>query len=158
MNRRKILMWACLGLAVGFWLCVASEPALAQVRDELRPLQHWRGIYSDARMPARLVIKDPRTWAEIWRLTSNEDPPRIDFRRFMVIACFMGQRPTGGYAVEITGVYYDRSLDRIIVQVTQFVPGPGAIVPQVITSPYHMVLVPRLDKPVHFQVRTIVRP
>ena len=31
-------------------------------------------------------------------------PPSVDFSRDMVVALFMGERPTGGYAIEVTQI------------------------------------------------------
>ena len=36
--------------------------------------------------------------------TAPPPPPSVDFSRDMVVALFMGDRPTGGYAIEVTRI------------------------------------------------------
>jgi hypothetical protein len=70
----------------------------------------------------------------------------------IVIAVFMGTRMSGGYSVKITGVEQN---DKVTVKVKESSPPPDAMVTMALTSPYHVVVVPKSDKPVEFVNQTI---
>jgi hypothetical protein len=61
----------------------------------------------------------------------------------VLVAVFQGQQNTGGYSVRITAI--ERSGDQLTVRATFGVPGPGAIVTQVLTSPAHVVSISSVD-------------
>ena len=79
----------------------------------------------------------------------------IDFSREALLVAKMGSRPTGGYAIEIRAVEVQPpnpsvpggpavSLTTVLkVKVFSRSPGPGEIVTQAFTSPYHVVKVAR---------------
>jgi len=67
------------------------------------------------------------------------------------LAIFGGQKPTGGFAVEIIKVQKGR--DKIKVFFRETVPPPDAILAQVFTQPYHIVKVEKSDLPVTFEVK-----
>lgn len=61
----------------------------------------------------------------------------------VLVAAFQGQQNTGGYSVQITAV--ERNGDELVVHATFAVPGPGAMVTQVLTSPAHVVSIAAAD-------------
>jgi protease stability complex PrcB-like protein len=61
----------------------------------------------------------------------------------VLVAVFQGQQNTGGYSVQITAI--ERSGDQLVVRATFVVPGPGAMVTQVLTSPAHVVSIAAAD-------------
>jgi hypothetical protein len=61
----------------------------------------------------------------------------------VLVAVFQGQQNTGGYSVQITAI--ERNGDQLVVRATFGVPGPGAIVTQVLTSPAHVVSIAAAD-------------
>ncbi len=73
----------------------------------------------------------------------------IDFDRSAVIAVFMGQRPTGGYDIEIKRIV--ESNDKILVYFETTEPSEDEMTAQVITSPYHMVKIDLTEKEVVFE-------
>jgi hypothetical protein len=77
------------------------------------------------------------------------DLPEVDFSKEMVIAVLQGQRNTGGYSIEVTNVIKESKKLYVIVETTD--PGPSCINTQVITSPYHLVAVPKGDYQVEFR-------
>lgn len=72
----------------------------------------------------------------------------------MAIVVFLGERRTGGYAVEITGV--EKQPVGLIVSTRETSPPPGAMVTQALTQPWALALVPASDQPV--KVRSATRP
>ena len=66
----------------------------------------------------------------------------------MVVALFMGERPTGGYAIEITRV--ERADSGLAVHYRSKGPDQGAMLTQALTQPFHLIKLPRDDGPVRF--------
>jgi hypothetical protein len=104
-----------------------------------------------------LVIRDPAEWRDLWaRIVAGQDPapevPAVDFESDMVLVVGTGERPSGGYTVEIVDVRrHDRAL-RVVV--LERIPGRECAVTRAITSPVVAVTAPRSDEPVEFEHRT----
>jgi hypothetical protein len=60
-------------------------------------------------------------------------------RRATIVFYTWGQKPTGGHAVGIARI--EREADRLTVHVTTSAPGPGDMVTQALTSPWHAVAI-----------------
>lgn len=72
------------------------------------------------------------------RQSSVPTPPSVTGRS--LIGVFLGQRPTGGYGVQVIGA--SSSGAQLTLRVRLTAPAPGAILAQVITSPWAIVSVP----------------
>jgi hypothetical protein len=111
--------------------------------------------------PYQIVIKDQLSWEKLWIEnskslvpTSNPSLPRIDFSKEMVAIIILG--PSGGSdEVEIEEIV--RRNETLEIKIVKIVTAPSAIVAQVITTPYHMVKLPRFDTPVRFLITTEIR-
>jgi hypothetical protein len=113
-----------------------------------------KGDGSGIAMSRRVVIRDERAWRTLWREHAGPDAavPRIDFATRMVAAVFAGDRPTPGYSVEVVDARRDG--DRLGIVVAESRPAPGTLAAQVITTPFHIVALPRFDGPVAFTSRS----
>ena len=90
----------------------------------------------------QLVIDSQKGYAELMeKLGRPEDTKEIDFSGFIIIAVFMGEKPTGGYDIRIQSIV--RKGEILEVHVLTRVPGEGEMVTQALTSPYHIVMCPR---------------
>ncbi len=72
------------------------------------------------------------------------EPPSLDFDSAYVLAAFMGRRSTGGYSI----VFHENAYwqgERVTVTVGIHAPPADAVVPQVITAPYSLALLPKGD-------------
>ncbi|MXV19062.1 protease complex subunit PrcB family protein [Deinococcus xianganensis] len=72
------------------------------------------------------------------RQSSVPTPPSVTGRT--LIGVFLGQRPTGGYGVQVVSA--SSSGTQLTLRVRLTAPAPGAILAQVITSPWAIVSVP----------------
>ena len=72
----------------------------------------------------------------------------MDFTREMVLAGFMGQQNSGGYAIEVTGVKADNRALTAYVRRTS--PPPGGVSIQVLTHPFCFAAVKKSNLPVKF--------
>lgn len=114
--------------------------------------QQWTGWNSAQSTPRREVVRDAESWDSLWKTMFGKnvplpDVPEIDFQKHMVIGAFLGTRPSGGYSVSIARIVEN---DKIQVFVRQQSPGPGDMVTMALTSPFHVVVIPRSEKPVEF--------
>lgn len=116
-------------------------------------IEKRREIRSGCKTPEKLVIKDDEALEEVrqkiyYYTFPKPDFMTVDFEKEMVIAVFMGERPTAGYSIDIVEVV--EYAGKLEVQINMRKPSPGDIVGQVITSPFCIVRVRRVDKDVTF--------
>jgi hypothetical protein len=67
----------------------------------------------------------------------------------MVVGVFAGSRNTAGYSIQIVGA--EEQGGALVVRYTETAPAPTAVLAQVITSPYHLVAVPKFAGTVRFE-------
>jgi hypothetical protein len=109
-----------------------------------------RGEFSGVSDAKEAVVRSTADWTALWRShMPTEVAPAVDFSTGTVVAVFLGERPTGGFSVEITAIRHDGNT--LVVAYTETAPEPRAIVTQVVTSPFHIVKVPQHDGPVRFE-------
>ena len=65
----------------------------------------------------------------------------LHFGKEIVVAVFMGSRPTAGFSVEIVSTRVDGVA--LVVQYRETRPARDAIVAQILTMPYHIAAVPK---------------
>jgi len=101
-----------------------------------------RGLNSDIDARRQVAVRTAGEWATLWAQHAGERPkPAVDFSRDMVVAVFMGSRPTAGFTVEITGVRVEGAA--LVVSYKETRPSPDSVAAQILTSPFHLVAVPR---------------
>jgi hypothetical protein len=72
----------------------------------------------------------------------------IDWKKQMVIVVYGGEKPTGGYSMQVKSLEIKDK--KLIVHWKLISPGPGSIVTQAITHPSLTILVDRFDGEVVF--------
>lgn len=112
-----------------------------------------RGPHSGIRQPEETVIGSRAEWQALW---SRHAPPAIaapavDFSTDVVIGIFGGERPTAGYEIDVLAI--EREAADVVVAYQVKGPRRGAMVAQVITSPFQLVRVPRQGLPFRFDRR-----
>jgi hypothetical protein len=132
-------------------LAMAAAVSGVAAQDNFRTVDI--GVYSGVQDSREAVIRTPAAWRALWaeHVSTRTPPPpapSIDFSRLMVIAVFMGTRPTGGYRIEVRNV--TMSHGELVVSVRRTEPPRGSIVAQVLTQPYHIIVLPRTNAPVRF--------
>ena len=99
-----------------------------------------------------LVLNDVRELIQLWQIHTSVNPapiPRVNFTNDMVIAVFMGEQRTGGYAIFIENIIEREKVVDVIV--SQVRPKPGSSRIMMITQPHMIVAMPRSKKPVAFR-------
>ena len=112
-----------------------------------------KGLASGVDQPAQVVVRSRNDWVALWSRhmgtqTAPPPPPSVDFSRDMVVALFMGERPTGGYAIEVTHI--ERTDAGLAIRYRTTRPDPAGMHAQVLTQPFHLITLPRADVPVTF--------
>ncbi len=84
------------------------------------------------------------SFSNAWRKANgNQVPipstPSINFSRFNTVTFFLGQKPTGGYGVEVRSTRVENN--RLIVEVATSKPREGLINTQALTSPWFSIQV-----------------
>ena len=109
-----------------------------------------RGSSSQIDQQRTVVVRTIDEWRALWKTHAESTPPTMDFSRSMVVGVFLGTRPTAGFAVQITGVR--KTATGAVVEYVERVPGPGGMVAQVLTSPFHLVAIPHTIQAVEFKL------
>ena len=100
--------------------------------------------------PHAIWIEDPdqfkKTYARLTKHTigAQQDlSSRVDFSREGILIVAMGQKPTGGYGLELNREFAAISDDTAVLRVSWIEPPKGAVLPQIITSPCLAVILPK---------------
>jgi hypothetical protein len=131
---------------------VARVPPLPTV--PFRTVVH--GEDSAAGRRQSFTIRGEQRWRKAWdRLGDGDEPPDIDFTREMLIAVTQGRQPSGGHEIRITRI--ERTAAGWLVSVVEKEPARGCPSAGVITTPFHVVRVPRSTARVRFERRRVER-
>jgi len=120
-----------------------GEQAMTLPMETLRQGDQWPTRIG----PAFAVITGPEAWARFLRQHGGrvEDWPAVDWDNNLVLVGLMGPKRTGGYRITLAKVTVRG--DAVTVHVEETRPRPGDMVIQVLTSPFHVVVVPRSGWP-----------
>ncbi|HXW07034.1 MAG TPA: protease complex subunit PrcB family protein [Vicinamibacterales bacterium] len=104
----------------------------------------------------RQILRTEEEWRELWRAHAGPElaPPVVDFDTRMVAAAFAGERPTPGWEIAISGTRRDGAA--LVLLVTERHPPASAMAAQILSSPFHIVTVPRYDGAVRFEAADAV--
>jgi hypothetical protein len=131
----------------------ATQIAAEQVRALVK--EYSSGVTA----PARDVIRSSQKWSDFWtQVYANRSPvpalPAVNFNDKVVVAVAQGQKPSGGYSVDIAELY--RRGDALYVVVKETKPGRTCGTTAALTQPVHAVEIPRTDGNVFFITREVV--
>jgi hypothetical protein len=102
------------------------------------------GFYTGLRESLRVVVRDPAEFEKLWKMAWTFEPapplPQVDFGTHMVLVVAMGERSSGGYAIQVTDALRDGA--GLEAHVRSTVPGAGCAVSAAMTQPADFVSVP----------------
>jgi hypothetical protein len=101
-----------------------------------------KGYQSGVRESVQIVARSQSEWSALWKRHTLTEPtppplPNIDFSKEIVVAVFLGEKPTGGHDVEITRT--EQNNDALLVSFVEKQPKPGGLATQAFTQPFHIV-------------------
>ena len=103
-----------------------------------------------------VVIKDEAAWTRLWNEHApGRAKPAVDFASQMVVGVFLGNGPSSCYGTAIDGIL--RTDGKILVRELRSVPGPEIMCAMHVTTPAHLVVIPRSDLPVVFSTEVATR-
>ena len=128
----------------------AALSLLTTMAVEAAELKRWQGAHSGAQSPATIVATDAEGWTKIWQLAGQKPDTDFDPTRQSAVAVFLGQRNTGGYAVNVVSMGVRQ--DRFVIVVDETTPG-DRIVTQALTTPWLVLLLDRPEQPIEIEPR-----
>lgn len=144
------------GLALGAMLVACAAGPTDGAAEERRHAFETvvAATQSGVAEPRREIVADAASWARLWSeihapSAQAPPPPVVDFSRHMLIAVATGTRPSGGFAIEVTGVATRGGT--LEVSVLESCPARGAMVTAALTQPVAVVRVPRLEQTPSFR-------
>jgi uncharacterized protein (DUF885 family) len=88
------------------------------------------------------LITNASDWQRAWAKIGGGRPlPDVNFSSRACVVVYQGQKPTGGYSVELTEIRRDGTV--LAINVRERRPAFGDVTTQVITSPFVVVSIPR---------------
>jgi PrcB C-terminal len=111
-----------------------------------------RGSDSGYQSASQMVIDNSERWSNLWQQhTCNTEPPppvpQVDFTRYSIVAVFAGEKPTGGYSVEILSAETSDSQtqEQLAITVQHRQPKAGDFMTEALIYPYHIIRIPKIN-------------
>jgi hypothetical protein len=133
-------------LTRSLWQVAAGEFGKPAVQLSFQTIA--KGYRSGVRESLQIVARNQAEWDSLWKrhlsVETNPPPtPAIDFNKQIVVGVFLGEKPTGGYDVEI--IRAEQSDGALVIHYREKSPLPGSIAIQALTQPFHIIQVIRDD-------------
>jgi hypothetical protein len=144
---------ALVALAAAVLLALLAPGAHARPAADVafRTVERSSGTGSRLDEQRTIVVRSLRKYRQVWRQlhSTPKKRPKVDFARHMLILVTQGEKPNGGYGIDIEHIAAEEG--EVILHVREAEPDPAATqcaYPQVITRPYHLVRVRRTARPI----------
>ena len=135
----NVWLAAAVLAAIGF-AAVPADPVAFKTLDA-----GSQGIESKREVTVRTAAE----WTSLWKEIGSAKPrPAVDFAKSTVLGIFLGSRPTAGFSVVIDTI--DRQGAEVVVIYRERGPAPTDMVAQMLTAPYLLVTVDKIDGRVRF--------
>jgi VWFA-related protein len=127
---------------------VLPMPTQPSGSSPLQTISH--DMMSNIDQPRQAVARTPEEWATLWRQHAGDTPaPKVDFGASTIAAVFLGTRMTAGFQVEIVGTRAQGGA--LVVEWSERRPERGQVSAQVLTSPSHIVAMPKFSGEIRFE-------
>lgn len=132
-------------------LALAPQTAAPPARGDMKTLESTQS--SGIERERQVAVRTEDAWLALWKEHAGaaRPAPRVDFASHMVVAVFLGSRPTGGYGVEVLGTRLDGGT--LVVDWREVAPNPRDLTAQVLTAPAHLVQIPVRPVEIRFEKR-----
>lgn len=109
----------------------------------------WRGQNGGGDLSRQVAMSD-ESWSRMWSMVGQRPPRALDSTREMAVLIAIGERPTGGYRVDVVRTTNEGGV--LVVEYVQRAPSPDQVVTQAFTNPWVIAVIPRSSLPVRFRV------
>jgi len=142
MSRVAVIL--CIVIGTSFLSVVSLGPTIGASTQIPFEDVDW-GYYCGISTRKNLLIADSQAWQDLWvsmKSGESELPPLpfVNFTADLLVAVFLGEFGSSGYAANITGVFLILTGYRIFVD--EFHPDPNCGTLAVMTQPYHTIRIP----------------
>jgi len=145
----KYFVWTAVLWVMAF-VTIGCSTGNEQAGQPVPISTEYKGLQGSFPDQGFFVIQRPETWRALWE---GRQAPAVDFTQNSALVTLMGRQPTAGYNITITDV---RTIGTdIVATVSETRPKRGEAVAQVITYPYHMVVVPKVTQQVVFRIKGV---
>ncbi len=126
--------------------CKNRQPVSSAPGTPVKWTKIAQGASSGMETESYQLVNDRETWISLWnQLHSTRIPvptaPPIDFARNSVVACMMGMKFSGGFAISIKQL--EQKGNELLLLVEHEGPGKGCFVTEALTQPYYLASIPR---------------
>lgn len=144
------MRWIARSVMIAAVCFAVAGEALAQGQSPIDLMTVAQGVMSGIEEPRQVVVRTMAEWRALWQEHGAQGAaPDVDVSRSMVVAVFLGTRPTAGFGVEITAV---KSTGKsVVVEYRERRPAPGALTAQILTFPFHIVRIASVSGPIEFK-------
>lgn len=93
-----------------------------------------------------IIAQTESSFTELWEklhssMIPTPDRPNVNFEESIVVGAMMGVQQSGGFSIEVVEAAVDQ--DYLWIRTEEKEPGEDCAVTDVLTSPYHLVKIPR---------------
>jgi hypothetical protein len=164
MNKVLLLLATLIAVVIGgfaIWLLDGGSPFLPAPDNgagaaDIAFDKLTDGLHASVDERVNYVITSAEEFSVLWdMLVDAKTRPTIDFSKNNILAIFAGQVPNPGYAIGVSKIT-DTGGKRL-VYVTLQKPGSGCIEPQIVASPYELVVAPKTDLTLAHEDTAIVK-
>jgi len=129
-------------------LLLTLAVSMLQAPDAIKTID--KGDQSNVDEARQVVVRTDAEWNTLWtRHGGDRKKPAVDFSKEMVIGVFMGSRPSAGYTTTIVSTVSKDG--QMIVRYEEKMPAKGTLTAQILTSPYHLVTLPKMAGELKFE-------
>ncbi|MDI9611022.1 MAG: protease complex subunit PrcB family protein [Archaeoglobales archaeon] len=156
------MRWLVLGIAICALVFATAGAIAGAIEVPFKTIA--KGQFCDYLGEDNYVVRDEMTFKVLMAKAGIVVNDSVNFDREMVIATFYGWKSTSGYDMTIRSINIIpkatelTNKDVMVVTVVKKKPGEDCILIPVITSPFHIVKLPRFDGEVVFKEITVVEP
>ena len=141
MFKNRVLL---IGVCLLFLSCKPSQQVIVKEKDKYEVV--FKSQIGGKKEKSSQVIKNYEEFnALITSLNIGEESfgklLAIDLEKHDLVACFLGEKTTGGYDIEVDDVLFTDTTAQIILK--EITPEKNQLVTDAFTSPYLFVLVPK---------------
>jgi hypothetical protein len=109
----------------------------------------WTSNNAPSTVEGQELVTEGETFNQYWRaLQTDQAMPVLDFTKQAVVVLIAGIKPTPGYSIHIARL--EEKTDQLVVHYRVEIPSADAVLPQMITRPWSMQVIPKPSKPVVF--------
>ena len=140
----SLAIWTT-GLVAAACLFVACRGTAGASGNDLQTEVVMSGGTSGVLEQGVVIARDGDEWNALWAQHSNRqiptpDAPAIDFDTSMIVAVFLGERPSGGYGIELDSCRVEEG--HVVVRAHETTPDPEKAQTMAMTSPFVIAAVP----------------